>query len=333
MNFLHYCLRYKEKRTPVTEPQVSVILPCYEGEHWLRRAIESVAVQKGVSWELVVVDDGSPLSPEAIVQSFRDERIRYYQISHAGKGAALNRGIAESRAGLLCFLDQDDIMLPDRLCRQVAVFDTEPVSEVAYSDYESVSVDNRLIGRFVSRQAGNNECLRRMATETSLLAMQTIMIRKTLFERIGGFSEDPALTGLDDAEFLARLFVSDAKLHYEPGAVQQWVRHERNYSRSETFQQARLVFLEHIHELAGRHPEIREVLRRFSHNVYYMRGLFYLENGRPREALPEFVRAVKSYPYVPNTYYLLLKSGLLRFIPAVAEVADRAGSVSRISRK
>ena len=80
-------------------------------------------------------------------------------MSHVGKGTALNRGVAESRAGLLCFLDQDDIVLPDRLCLQVAVFDAEPAAEAVYSDYERVTNSGEWLGRFISRQASGEECL------------------------------------------------------------------------------------------------------------------------------------------------------------------------------
>ena len=110
----------------MTEPQVSVILPCYEGERWLRRAIESVTAQTGASWELVVVDDGSSLSPKEIVQSFQDERIRLYRIAHAGKGAALNRGAAESRAASCASSTRTISCFRAGFASQVAVFDDEP---------------------------------------------------------------------------------------------------------------------------------------------------------------------------------------------------------------
>lgn len=291
-------------------PRVSVILPCFEGERWLRRAIESVVVQEGIPWELVVVDDGSSLSPAEIVQSFRDERIRFYRIPHAGKGAALNRGAAESRAGLLCFLDQDDIMLPGRLCLQVTLLDAEPETEVVYSDYERVTDGGECIDRFTSRQATGEECLRLMATGKGLVSMQSIMLQRDVYERMGGFSNDPDLTGLDDAEFMARLFASGVRLRYEPGVVQQWVRHERNYSSGAPFQEARLVLLKHLSELSERMPELKKVLPLFRYGTYYMRGLYFLEKAMPEKAFPEIIRAIVCGPANWNAYYLLFKAWL-----------------------
>ena len=100
-------------------PQVSVILPYYEGQEWVRHAVQSVQAQQEVIWELVIVDDGSKHSPDAIIQTINDERILFIKKDHAGKGAALNRGVKDARADIVCFLDQDDMMLPGILTRSL----------------------------------------------------------------------------------------------------------------------------------------------------------------------------------------------------------------------
>lgn len=316
-----------------SDVQVSVILPYFDGERWVGRSAASVLNQSGAAFELVIVDDGSCMPAKPAAPWLSDTRVRCFRIPHAGKGAALNFGAARAQADLLCFIDQDDIMLPGRLERQVRAMRSNRSADAVYSDYERVFDDGRFIDRFVSRQATAGECLRAMATDLALVTMQTIMIRRDAFRRIGGFSEDPALTGLDDAEFFARLFVSGATLHYEPGAVQQWVRHECNYSQSEPFQEARLALIGHLRELARRHPQIATVLGRFSHDVHYMRGLYFLEHDMRQKALPEFLQAVRSYPFFPNTYYLLLKSWLLRLEPAAAGRPCESGPRGDASRK
>ncbi len=302
------------------QPEISVILPFYEGERWIRRAIQSVSVQEGVSWELVVVDDGSSMSPRETVQSFEDERIRYCRIPHAGKGTALNRGAAEAHAGLLCFIDQDDVMLSGRLERQVRAMRSHSEADAVYSDYERVFDDGRFIDRFVSRQASSMDCLRAMAVGRGLVSMQTLMIRKDAFRRIGGFSDDPALTGLDDAEFFARLFASEITLLYVPGIVQQWTLHDRNYSASAAFQQAREVLLQHLECLAGRSSSIASVLPRYRYHNACARGLYYLEHSMPREAAEEFVKMMRLRPFAWGACYLWAKSCLrkTRVVPGSA---------------
>jgi glycosyltransferase involved in cell wall biosynthesis len=300
--------RKQEETRIIMNPQVSVILPYYEGEKWLRRSLDSVRAQEGVSFEIIVVDDGSVHPAASVLSTLHDERIRTCRISHAGKGAALNSGARMAEAEVLCFIDQDDIMNPGRLRLQCSAFVDDPMVDAVYSDYERADEDGVQIDISVGRQTTNDDCLHQMASGMGLVSMQTIMIRKTFYWRIGGFSEDIRLTGLDDAEFMARLFASGATLKYVPGTVQKWVFHDMNYMKSENFQEARIVLLEHLSILAHEHPMIKKELPDFSYHNHYMRGLYYLENHQVEEAVPEFFRAIEIHPCRWNAYYLLLKS-------------------------
>jgi glycosyltransferase involved in cell wall biosynthesis len=290
------------------KPEVTVILPYFEGQRWLKGAIQCVQAQKGISWELIVVDDGSKQSPVSIINSFNDKNIRLISITHAGKGVALNKGIKAAWADIICFLDQDDVMMPGRLQLQLDVFVRKPHSEVVYSDYERVSENGKLIDQFISYQASSQECLRKLARDISPLSMQTIMIKKETIVNIGGFCGDPNLTGLDDAEFLFRLFLADPVLTYQPGFVQQWVEHGVNYSKSAQFQENRLILLDYLSELGRKHPIMQKELPYIRFRIYYMRGLYYLENRAAKSAWPEFLRAIRLRPLSWNCYYLLIKS-------------------------
>jgi glycosyltransferase involved in cell wall biosynthesis len=290
------------------KPQVSVIIPFFEGLPWLARSIRSVQEQQGVCWELIIIDDGSKQDPTAIVQSLQDARLRLVRIEHSGKGAALNIGVTNSKADIVCFLDQDDIMNPGRLTLQCEAFLRTPDVDVIYSDYERVYDDGRFMDRFISHQASNKQCLKSMARGMGLVSMQIIMMKKSTFHEIGGFSNDIQLTGLDDAEFFVRLFASGAVLKYVPGVVQKWVLHGQNYSQSAAFQEARLIYLRRLSDLARNNPVLRRELPHFRYHTFYMRGLFYLENGMFDGAISEFAKVIRIHPFKLNSYYLMLKS-------------------------
>jgi len=307
------------------KPQISVILPFFEGGRWLGRSVPSVLAQEGVSFELLVVDDGSRSSPAEQLQSFRDGRVRFIRIDHAGKGAALNIGAGEALADILCFIDQDDVMLPGRLKRQLDGFAMHPGAEAVYSDYERVRQDGQLIDRFVSRQASGEDCLRAMAEGRGLVSMQTLMIRRDVFRRIGGFSCDPLLTGLDDAEFFVRLFAAGTSLVYLPGVVQQWTLHEGNYSGSAAFQEAREVLLEHMVTLADRYPSIARILARYRYHNTCARGLYFLEKSMPHKAAAEFAKMIRLRPFAWSGYYLWAKS----FMKKTVALPGEAGRSSR----
>src|SRR5436305_1957061 len=90
-------------------------------------AIESILAQTYRDFELLVVDDGSSDRSLEIVRSYHDARIRVLVNEHnVGLPASLNRGLAESRCGLIARQDADDLSRPDRLERQVAVMMRRP---------------------------------------------------------------------------------------------------------------------------------------------------------------------------------------------------------------
>lgn len=102
----------------MSEPLVSIIIPCFNAERTLRESIQSALTQSFSSREVVVVDDGSTDGSRAILESFGRE-IRWIPKDHAGGSAARNHGIQMARGSLFQFLDADDILYPDKLARQV----------------------------------------------------------------------------------------------------------------------------------------------------------------------------------------------------------------------
>lgn len=96
---------------------ISVTVPVYNAEEWLRDALASLQAQTHSDFEVVLVDDGSNDGSPDICQEFceRDPRFRLIRQANAGVSAARNRGIEESRGEWIAFMDADDVMPPDAL--------------------------------------------------------------------------------------------------------------------------------------------------------------------------------------------------------------------------
>ena len=278
------------------------------GRQWLPLSLSSVLRQEEVRLEIIVVDDGSEVSPEDILGGFADPRIRLLRVSHGGKGAAVNAGARMARGSLICILDQDDEMLPGRLAVQAAILRENAAIDAVYSDYERRDENGRLIDVLRSRQASREEMLHCLATGSGLISIQTLLMRRQTFDRVGGLCPDDRITGFDDAEFFIRILAAGSRLQYVPGVFGRWTSHTSNYSKSARFHEARLFWIERLTALAAEHEMLRRELPLFKAHNYAMLGIFLLEQHRPEEAAPEFAKAIRADWFQMNSYYLLAKS-------------------------
>jgi glycosyltransferase involved in cell wall biosynthesis len=156
---------------------ISVIVPVFNGEPYLRACIESILGQSGVLLELIVVDDGSTDGTAQIACSYGDQ-LRYVWQANAGQVSALNTGISLTSGAYLAFLDADDVWTPGKLARQLAVLDSDPAIDAVFGYVE----------QFFSPDFDG---------ETGQFAVPTgplpgyvpgaMLIRRSAFDRVGAF--------------------------------------------------------------------------------------------------------------------------------------------------
>src|SRR5689334_20377890 len=112
--------------TQTGQPAVSVIIPVFNRRDVILRAVESVLRQDfSLPYEVVVVDDGSTDGTADVVTGI-DPRVRVIRTRNGGAAAARRRGIVESRAGVVCFLDSDDLANPNHLSGHWAALNRRP---------------------------------------------------------------------------------------------------------------------------------------------------------------------------------------------------------------
>lgn len=107
-------------------PRFSIIMPLYNKAPYVRKAVESVVGQTYRDWELIVVDDGSTDGSGEVVGSLNDSRIRLIRQDNAGVSATRNRGVTESHAEWICFLDADDWWEPTFLEEMAGLIERHP---------------------------------------------------------------------------------------------------------------------------------------------------------------------------------------------------------------
>lgn len=115
-------------------PFFSIVLPTYNRANFVSKAIQSVIDQKYPNWELLIIDDGSTDNTKEVIESFKDERIKYHWQENAERSAARNMGIELSSGNFICFLDSDDYFLPKKLSKLKVVIDNAYNKNIFYID-------------------------------------------------------------------------------------------------------------------------------------------------------------------------------------------------------
>ena len=208
----------------MTVPQVSIIIPLYNKRHYISRALDSVLRQTYRDFEVVVVDDGSTDGGPELVQAYRDARLRMIRQANAGPGAARNRGLVESGAAYVAFLDADDEWMPEYLERTVQVLNEYPQCGAVATAYLLGAEKTDVVPTF--RRLGMDDGLwnvercvgrRELASAVYALNASTTTARRSVIEKYGGFYErDRCVYGEDYYLWVQIVFGHDIYRLLEP---------------------------------------------------------------------------------------------------------------------
>lgn len=162
---------------PDYRPLVSVIMNCYNGERYLREAIDSVRQQSYGNWELVFWDNASEDGTAEIVHSYADGRIRYHLSSQTTPlGSARNSAIAQANGEFIAFLDSDDRWLPAKLELQVRWFRENPDAGFCYSNYFKLVNEGRVRQKALAGAQPEGDVFSRFLRQYPV-NLQTVMLR------------------------------------------------------------------------------------------------------------------------------------------------------------
>jgi glycosyltransferase involved in cell wall biosynthesis len=201
---------------PLTVPAVSVVIPAYRASRDIAAALESVFAQTFDSYEVLVVNDGSPDTSELeLVLAPWRSRIRYFTQSNRGAGAARNTAIRAARGDYIAFLDADDCWMPEFLARQVGFLEAHADCGVVYADAllsgESPSLSGR---RFMDTSPSIGEVtLMSLIEQRCNVLLSTVVMRRSLLLEAGLFDE--SLRRGQDFDLWLRLALHGVSIRYQ----------------------------------------------------------------------------------------------------------------------
>lgn len=179
-------------------PLISIIIPCFNCSTFIIEAISSVIDQNYTSIEIIIIDDGSVDGSAEIADQYGSP-VKVIRQKNQGPAAARNRGIRESKGEFIAFLDGDDVWLPNKLADQVRFLQENQDVDIIYGDFKRWPANNNgkypPPGQFIS----NNEdssfdpdlsgwIYHKLLLDSSICII-TALIRRTLYDKLGGFDE------------------------------------------------------------------------------------------------------------------------------------------------
>ena len=303
----------------MTRPVVSVVTIFYNAEKFLAESIDSVRAQTYENWELVLVDDGSSDSSAAIARRYasRDKRIRYVapRAGNEGMTAARNRGSRAAHGEFIAFVDADDVWLPQKLERQVALFAEWPEAGMVYGPtlrwyswtgrVEHADLDfTRSLGITTEKLYKPPALLPLFLRERAMPCTCSMMLRSSTLREIGGFFED--FQGMYEDQIVYAKVAASVPIYVSSLYLDKYRKHEDSACAVAVKQGTEYAPLPSFIE------RVEDYLRE--------RGL---DDADVWRALDERRRAISGEPQDPATSYGVRGAGLRLLGRALRSVTTR----------
>jgi len=185
---------------------VSIIVPTFNRAEILPRTLDSALTQSGdYSLEVIVIDDGSSDATAAVVRQIaaRDHRVRYFFQENGGPSRARNTGLKLARGKFVQFLDDDDVLHPEKIKRQLSVLAQRPDADVCYCQVRLLNPGDRSVGPFVGRCNQHHPDLAAAFLSGFPFPAHSPLYRRTVFLESGNWREELEL--YEDWEFNFRV--------------------------------------------------------------------------------------------------------------------------------
>lgn len=263
---------------PDDRPLVSILMNCRNGARYLRAAIESVLAQTYQNWELVFWDNQSTDSSAAICKSYPDSRIKYFRSNQdTNLGCARALAMERARGDFIAILDVDDLWVPQKLERQMPLFDGDGVG-IVISDtlfFTDDGKERQLYKRGLPPQGWVFHEL----VSNYFVSLETVVLRRTAIESVGqGF--DATFSHICDLDLIIRIS-QRWKLACVGEVLGKWRVHPYSASwvEPDRFYQEKLEFLKKMDSLEWLQSDWLKSREIFVRNVNISEAVSSLARG------------------------------------------------------
>jgi glycosyltransferase involved in cell wall biosynthesis len=283
-------------------PAVSINLCCYNSEKYLEETLLSIVGQTYKDWELVIINDGSTDSTEKIITKYINQGypiIYYWQENH-GLGYSRNEAIKHSKGKYIAFIDHDDLWMPQKLEKQMTLFD-DPEVGLVYSDAIYFNEEGNSSRLYQLSSYYEGRCFRSLLTDY-FLCLQTVVIRRAALNSLTNWF-DIDFNMSEDQDLFTRIGYK-WKLSMVNEPLAKW----RVHSLSQTWTEGRgIKFADELDEMLEKYEKIiPDFNADYAHEIFFlrkknvfMRAMFMWRDGRNADArrilLPLLKHSMKAW--------------------------------------
>lgn len=275
---------------------VSILMPVYNGSAFLDRSIGSVLKQSYANWEIIIVDDHSSDNSSEVVKKYLNDKRIILKQNDCNKGIAASRNLAlkQAKGDFIAILDQDDEWLPQKLEKQMRLFNSlDSTFGLVYCNTK-VQFENGHVQPFkkdIAPRQSIEENFKKLYL-TNYISSLTVVFRKECIQKVGYFNENIQWGG-DDYDLWLRI-----SAQYKFAFVDEvlCIRHEHGKNFSHAKKKMMYGSLETGNELIENKPERKTLLNQRTALLYYRYGIETLKTGPLTEGLNFVIKALFTSP-------------------------------------
>lgn len=277
-------------------PKLSVIIASYNHQDYIAQTLRSIEEQTFGDFEIILIDDGS--SDRTVEVARRTEsRAQIHPQRNQGVVAARNRGVELAQGQYLCFVDSDDLVLPQRFERQVAFLDAHPEIGLVYAEALIIDAEGHGLGRLSDvYPVKPGDTAEMLALHYCFVPMITAMVRADVLRQAGPFERPGPIS--DYIKWIEVAHLSDA--HYDPEPLGCWRRHPRSTSKQANKVKSYAKTRAALKRTLRKYPDLaqrlgKRIVRRYARS-YFLTGFWLAADGDVPRARKYYAKAIRLYP-------------------------------------
>ena len=273
-------------------PTVSIVIPTYNNDKFISKALESVINQTYRNWEAIVIDNNSTDDTDKVINQYNDTRIKYLKINNNGVIAkSRNLGIKEAKGEWIAFLDSDDWWTKDKL--EVCLSKIDENIDFIYHAHEYVNKSKSFFKKKIikGRELKKpilNDLLIGSITKGTQISNSSVIVRKNILLKIKGLNENKNLVGADDYDTWLRIAQITEQFLYVNKKLGYYLFHDSNTQKKRDMSiPLRLAVKDFLHLFNKKQKLNLEIKLR------YISGRYNYLNNNHKKAKNDFMFVIR----------------------------------------